>query len=104
METVFGWHSTRTGQVLQGRVIRVIRYDAPQLSLKLTEPAMSFDKNRERTDFGVGDIVSLTCGQASLKRAIEGIDPKPGDLIWISLTRFQKISTGVMQVFDARKI
>lgn len=108
----YGWHSTKKGQVLQGNVLHYGREavldnnekPCPLVVLKLTEQTSSFSKSSECTHLSKGEVVALTCSQAALKRGIERVNPKPGDVLWISLTDLQKISTGMMQVFAVQKV
>ena len=71
----------------------------PQITLELIEPAASFSKDGERTDFPAGELVVLNCGQASLKRAVRAADPTPGDVIKITLQEFAKTSNGTAKIF-----
>ncbi len=57
----------------------------PQVTVELIEPAASFDKLGNRTDFPAGELVSLTCSQIQLKRGIKAAALEPGDLVRISL-------------------
>ncbi|WP_301119871.1 hypothetical protein [Mycolicibacterium fortuitum] len=102
-----GWNSTTTGQHVTGRVVDYTidggtdfaGNKCPQVSVELTEPAASFNKAGERKDFPAGEIVNVTCGQASLKSTIRRADPSPGDLIKITLVDFAKTADGTAKVF-----
>jgi len=62
----------------------------PQIAIELTEKAASFNKAGDRTDHDAGDLVQLTAGQVSLKRALRAADPNPGDLVKITLDNILK--------------
>jgi len=71
----------------------------PQLEVELTERAASFDKEGDRTNFEPGEVVMLTCGQVSLKRAVKKADPARGDLLKITLENLVKVSNGTVKEF-----
>lgn len=104
-----GW-GTRTGQHVTGRVIDYSidggtdfnGNKCPQLSIELTEKAASFNKEGDRTDYDPGEIVNITCGQASLKSTIRRTDPAVGDLIKILLTDLVKTANGTAKVFEIK--
>lgn len=48
----------------------------PQLDVELTERAASFDKEGNRTNFEVGELVSVTCGLTVLKKMVKSAEPK----------------------------
>ncbi len=105
-----GWNSTKTGQHVTGKVVDYSidggtdfnGNRCPQLAVELTEAAASFNKEGDRRDYDAGEMVNLTCGQASLKSAIRRADPSPGDLIKITLTEFAKTSNGTAKVFEIK--
>lgn len=92
-----GWGLKPT-QHVTGRVIEYSHdggsdfYDkpCPLIAIELTEPAASFNKEGDRTDHEVGQLVQLTAGQVSLKRALRAADPSPGDLVKITLENILK--------------
>lgn len=104
-----GW-GTRQGQHVTGRVVDYTidggtdfaGNKCPQLAVELTEPAASFNKEGERTDYQPGEIVNITCGQASLKSTIRRTDPKPGDLLKITLSELAKTANGTAKVFEIK--
>ncbi|MDN6798156.1 MAG: hypothetical protein L0L50_02435, partial [Propionibacterium sp.] len=71
----------------------------PQLTIELVEPAASFNKQGERTDYPAGDLVLVTCGLVSLKRAIKAADPSPGDVVKILLETLERVPNGTVKVF-----
>ena len=95
------------GQFVQGKVVDFSLtggsyYDGtvcPQLSVELTEPAASIDKEGVRTNFDAGEFVVLNCGQVSLRRAVKAADPKVGDLIKIVLKELVKTTNGTVKEF-----
>lgn len=74
----------------------------PQLAIELVEPAASFNKKGERTDYPAGELVNLTCGQVSLKRAVKAADPAPGDLVKITLGNLVSTSNGTVKEFNIK--
>jgi len=71
----------------------------PQLTVELVEPAASFNKQGDRTDYQAGELVLLTCGLVSLKRAIKAADPTPGDVVKILLDSLERTPNGTVKVF-----
>lgn len=104
-----GW-GTKKGQHVTGKVVDYsidggtdfAGNKCPQLSVELTEKAASFNKEGTRTDFEAGEIVNITCGQASLKSTIRRTDPAPGDLLKITLADFAKTANGTAKVFEIK--
>ena len=104
-----GW-GTKPGQHVTGKVLD---YDpagatdfnggqCPALEIELTEPAASFNREGERTTQDTGEIVQLSCGQVSLKRAVRKADPKPGDLVKITLENLAKTQNGTVKEFGIK--
>lgn len=104
-----GW-GTKTGQHVTGKVMDYsidggtdfAGNKCPQLTVELTEKSASFNKDGERTDYEAGEIVNLTCGQASLKSTIRRTDPSPGDLVKITLSDLAKTANGTAKVFEIK--
>ncbi|UGU31381.1 hypothetical protein LT350_33715 [Mycolicibacterium smegmatis] len=96
-----GW-GNNAGQHVTGKVLEFAPTGGsdfngnpcPQLAVELIEPAESYNKAGQRTEHGVGDIVQLTCGQVSLKRAVMAADPNPGDLVKITLDGIVNLQGG----------
>lgn len=99
-----GW-GTKPGQHVTGKVLD---YEpsggtdfnddpCPQLTVELAEPAASFNKDGDRTDYPAGELVILTCGLVSLKRAVRAASPNPGDMIKITLTGLVKTARGTVK-------
>jgi len=96
-----GW-GNKKGQHVTGRVVEYSidggtdfnGGKCPQLSIELTEPAASFNKEGERTDKQVGETVNITAGQVKLKSVVRAADPKPDDLIKVELTGVAKTANG----------
>jgi hypothetical protein len=96
-----GW-GTREGQHVTGKVLTYgaaagSDFDGnpcPQLTIELIEPAASFNKAGERTNYPAGELVSLTVGQYGLKAAVIRANPEPGDLLKITLTGVSKTNKG----------
>lgn len=104
-----GW-GTKTGQHVTGKVVDYSidggtdfnGNRCPQLTIELTEKAASFNKEGVRTDFEPGEMVNVTCGQASLKSTIRRADPSPGDLLKITLSELAKTTNGTAKVFEIK--
>lgn len=87
-----GWGMTK-GQHVTGKVLEYSDIGGkdtkdnvcPQITVELIEAAASFNKIGTRTDYGVGDLVSVTGSQVQLKRGLKAAAPNPGDLIRIVL-------------------
>jgi hypothetical protein len=96
-----GW-GTKPGQHVTGKVLDynvtggTDFYDkpCPQIAIELTEPAASFNKDGDRTDIESGELVQLSAGQVSLKRALRAAGPSPGDLVKITLAAIVPLSGG----------
>ena len=96
-----GWGST-AGQHVTGRVVEYAIDGGtdfnggrcPLLSIELTEPAASFNKEGQRTDHETGAIVNITAGQVKLKSVIRTADPVPGDLVKVELTGVSRTASG----------
>jgi len=74
----------------------------PQVAIELTEPAISMNKEGQRSDFDAGELVQLNAGQVSLKRALRAADPSPGDLVKITLSDLVKTSKGTVKEFSIK--
>lgn len=104
-----GW-GTKKGQHVTGKVHD---YQAdggtdfngnpcPSVAIELTEKAASFNKDGDRSDFAAGELIQLNAGQVSLKRALRAADPKPGDLVKITLVNLAKTDKGTVKEFDIK--
>lgn len=104
-----GW-GNHPGQHVTGKVLAFAEKGGtdfndepcPSLEIELTEPAASFDKNGNRTDYQPGEMVSLNCGQVSLKRAVRAAAVDPGDLIKLTLTGLEPGNKGTVKVFGVK--
>jgi hypothetical protein len=104
-----GW-GTREGQFVEGIVTD---YDpvggndyngkeCPLLEIELVKPAASFNKEGDRTDYKPGETVSMTCGQANLKKAVRKGNPKPGNMILIKLSGKEKTPNGTVKIYTVQ--
>lgn len=104
-----GW-GNHPGQHVTGKVLAFAEKGGtdfndepcPSLEIELTEPAASFDKNGNRTDYQPGELVSLNCGQVSLKKAVRAAAVDPGDLIKLTLTALEPGNKGTVKVFGVK--
>ncbi|MDO5091810.1 MAG: hypothetical protein Q4D79_00050 [Propionibacteriaceae bacterium] len=102
-----GWHEN-PGQVVTGEVVDYSPTGGqdfsggacPQVTLRLVEPCSSFNKQGQRTDFAAGEVVSITCGQANLKRGIIAAQPAVGDVLRVTHSSNAKTANGVAKVFS----
>jgi hypothetical protein len=96
-----GW-GTKIGQHVTGKVLEYsieggndfYNKPCPQASIELTEDASSFTKDGDRSVHSAGELVVLNAGQVSLKRALRSADPKPGDLVKITLSAIVPLDGG----------
>src|SRR4051794_14096427 len=99
-----GW-GDKVGQHVTGYVLE---YDVeggtdyynkvcPRIDIELVEPAASFNKEGDRTDYPAGEFVVLNAGLVSLKRALRAADPHSGDLIKIVLSNLVKTANGTVK-------
>lgn len=101
---------TKTGQHVTGKVLEFAPdggtdfagNKCPSVTIELSEPAASINKEGERTDHAAGEIVQLNAGQVSLKRALRAADPSPGDLVKIELQNLVKTANGSVKEFGIK--
>jgi hypothetical protein len=101
---------TKPGQHVTGRVVDYNPtggtdfndQPCPQVAVELTEPAVSVNKEGERSNFETGELVQLNAGQVSLKRALRAADPSPGDLVKITLENLAKTPKGTVKEFGIK--
>ncbi|WP_100483791.1 type 1 glutamine amidotransferase family protein [Mycobacteroides abscessus] len=105
-----GWGMTK-GQHVTGKVLEYSDTGGkdtkdnicPQVTVELTEPAASFNKIGTRTDYGIGDLVSVTGSQVQLKRGLKVAAPSPGDLVKITLTDVKVLpNTNTLKEFSIK--
>lgn len=102
-----GWHD-QPGQVVTGKVVDYQQAGGqdfnggacPQMVLELLDPASSFSKDGTRTDFQAGEMVTITAGQASLRRNVLAAQPSSGDVIRITRTANAKTANGTAKLFE----
>lgn len=71
----------------------------PLLSVELTEAAYSVNKDGHRDDFGAGEVISITAGQANLKRTITAGNLALGDYIELVYHDTAKSANGTVKLF-----
>lgn len=75
----------------------------PQVSLVLHQEAHSHSKENGWSKFDAGELVVINCGQASLKRAVQAAQLKPGDLAMITMQGLENIKGGkTVKVFGIK--
>jgi hypothetical protein len=105
--TYFTWGNT-VGQQVTGRVLMYkadggVAFDkspCPLLEVELTAPTVSVGKNGDER-LQVGEVVTLTAGQARLKKGLLIANPVAGDLVEITLTE-PSAGAGVAKDFRIR--
>lgn len=101
---------TKTGQHVTGKVLEFAPDGGtdfagnrcPSVTIELSEPAASVNKEGDRTNHDAGEIVQLNAGQVSLKRALRAADPSPGDLVKITLENLVKTANGSVKEFGIK--
>jgi hypothetical protein len=99
--TFVGWGEV--GQIIVGEV--VLYSDdggsdfngepCPLVVLTLTAPAATFrDKGATREALSIGELVSITAGQANLRRKLIAAGPTPADVVRIEYTGNFKTKNG----------
>ena len=104
-----GW-GNKAGQFVEGEVYSYSASDGkdfngmpcPRIDVMLSKPAASFNKKNERTDVDAGELVSLTAGQANLKRALIHANLSSGDQVRIELSGFTEVDKGTVKMFDVK--
>lgn len=102
-----GWHD-QPGQVVTGKVLD---YDqaggqdfnggaCPQMVLELVDAASSFNKQGDRTDFQAGEMVTITAGQANLRRSVIAAQLNVGDIVRITRSGNAKTDKGTVKLFE----
>lgn len=66
----------------------------PSLSIELTEPSESINKEGVRSTFAVGETIVLNAGQVSLKRGVRAAGITAGDHVKITFMSVAKTSSG----------
>lgn len=89
--TFVGW--ARVGQTITG-IVRGYSTDGgsdyndapcPLLTVELTQPGESYrDKGATRETLAMGELASITAGQAGLRRRLLAAEPKVGDAIRVT--------------------
>lgn len=75
----------------------------PQVVLELTEKAISFrDKGTSKNTIDAGEFVTVTCGQANLKRAIKAAALEVGNLVRITFDSEYKTGKGMGKSFKVQ--
>jgi len=108
--TFVGW-GTKPGQKMTGKVLT---YDetggsdfngnpCPQVVAELTEPFTNYrDKGTVEETIAAGELVSITCGQANLKRTVRAAALEPGNLFQLAFTDTFKAEKGDGKVFEMK--
>lgn len=71
----------------------------PLLSVELTEAAYSVNKDGARADFDAGEEISITAGQANLKRTVVAGNLNPGDYLELVYHDTAKSANGTVKLF-----
>lgn len=107
--TFIGWGEV--GQTITGKVLSFAAEGGsdfngnpcPQVVLELTESADNYkDKGTTKETLDSGELVTLTCGQANLKRAIVAASLNTGDLVRIKFDDTYKTPSGTGKSFKVQ--
>lgn len=102
-----GW-----GKLGQSITIDVLDYDdaggtdfngnqCPLLTGTAMDDTISFrDKGTTKVQVKAGELVSVTCGQANLRKGIKICDPKRGDLVRLTFTETYETAKGDGKVIE----
>jgi hypothetical protein len=104
-----GW-GNQEGQHVTGTVLDFDPHGAttvagdpcPLLEIELSEPAASFDKEGNRTDFAAGETVCLSVSQKNLQRGIKKAQLRSNDLVKIELTDKERSANGTVKIFTVQ--
>lgn len=100
-----GW-GDKPGQIIEGRVTD---YDpvggkdfggdvCPSVELELTRTGHSLVKGTWTT-YEAGELVTVTCGQAQLKKKVRKAEPRIGDLLYMELGEKIRVPAGEVKSF-----
>jgi hypothetical protein len=107
--TFIGW-----GEIGQQVTGYVLGYDetggvdynkqpCPQLVIELTEPCINFRKEgTEKEKIAAGEFVTITCGQANLKRNIRAAALEVGNLVRVIFESTYKADLGTGKSFKVQ--
>ena len=107
--TFIGWGEV--GQTVTGKVLSFAAEGGsdfngnpcPQVVIELTEAADNYkDKGATKETIDSGELVTLTCGQANLKRAIVAASLNVGDLIKVKFDDTYKTASGTGKSFKVQ--
>lgn len=102
-----GW-----GKIGQTVTIDVLDYDdkggtdfngnpCPIVTGTLMDDAVSYrDKGTTKVQLRAGELVSVTCGQANLRKGIKLCDPQRGDLVRLTFTETYETAKGDGKVIE----
>lgn len=109
-----GWSSSKKGQVVEGKILDYdevggndyAKKPCPLLTVELARKATSVNKENERTTYEPGDELSITCGQANLKKSIKKADRdvglKRGFMVRVELVGYERVPDGTVKVFEVQ--
>lgn len=107
--TFIGWGEI--GQTITGKVLSFSAdggsdfggNPCPQVVIELTENAVNYkDKGSTKESIDSGELVTLTCGQANLKRAITAASLNVGDLVRVKFEDTYKTANGTGKSFKVQ--
>lgn len=107
--TFIGWGEV--GQTITGKVLSFAaeggtdfsQNPCPQVVLELTETVDNYkDKGTVKETIESGELVTLTCGQANLKRAITAASLNVGDLVRVKFDDTYKTANGTGKSFKVQ--
>lgn len=108
--TFVGW-GNKPGQKMTARVLSYSETDGsdfagnpcPQVVAELVEPFTNYrDKGATEEQLAAGEIVSITCGQANLKRTVRAAALEPGNLFQLTFVETYKTAQGEGKAFEMK--
>lgn len=106
-----GW-AAKVTKPPQEVIVKVLEYDpeggktangtiVPQFSGTLVRDATNYrDKGTERETLNAGELVTVTCGIANLRKGIKAAEPKPGDTVKMVFSDTYETRDGTGKVIE----
>lgn len=108
--TFVGW-GLKPGQKMTAKVLTYGEAEGrdfngepcPQIVAELVEPFTNYrDKGTTVEELAAGELVSITCGQANLRRTVRAASLEPGNLFQLAFTDTFKAEKGDGKVFEMK--
>jgi hypothetical protein len=108
--TFIGWGS-RPGQKMTAKVLSYGDEEGrdfngnicPQVVAELIDPFTNYrDKGTVTEELAVGELVSMTCGLANLKRTVRAAALEPGNKFVLEFTGLEPSGTNIVKIFEMK--